>query len=320
MWHDEDYSSDQENSFSVTEPGLNGVVVYLYRDADGDGAFEPGTEPNRDGDPVYVTTTISGTSHVPPDLSPGYPDGIYGFDMSGLDAYEYYWVWVDESTLQPAGTWILTTGSNPQLVYYQGGDDFTIDFGYVYAGPPQSLGSIGDYVWEEGGYPLNNWQGDLGDWGINDVVVELWKGGVLQDTFTTITDTVTGDLGYYLFEGLAAGDYVVKLADSNFEQGGRLYDFSFVTRYGDDGNPNPDERDSDFDPASRSALVTLLVGEQNLTIDAGLNAPAAPTAVTLSSFAARSSAGGSASPVWPGLAGVTILAAGSLFWKKRRTS
>ncbi|MBM4467883.1 MAG: hypothetical protein FJ014_20430 [Chloroflexi bacterium] len=44
---------------------------------------------------------------------------------------------------------------------------------------------------------------------------------------------------------------------------------------------------------------------------------AKPTAVTLSTFAARSSAGGLASPLWLGLAGLT-LAAGSLFWVKRR--
>ena len=44
-----------------------------------------------------------------------------------------------------------------------------------------------------------------------------------------------------------------------------------------------------------------------------------PTAVTLSSFAAESSAGGSVNPLWLGLAGLT-LAAGSLFWVKRRAS
>ncbi len=48
------------------------------------------------------------------------------------------------------------------------------------------------------------------------------------------------------------------------------------------------------------------------------NAPLLPpTAVTLSSFAANSSAGGSVNPLWLGLAG-TVLAAGSLFWAKRR--
>lgn len=44
-----------------------------------------------------------------------------------------------------------------------------------------------------------------------------------------------------------------------------------------------------------------------------------PTVVTLSSLTARSSAGGSASGLWLGLTGLTVLvAAGSLFWAKRR--
>lgn len=42
-----------------------------------------------------------------------------------------------------------------------------------------------------------------------------------------------------------------------------------------------------------------------------------PTAVTLSSFAAK--AGGLASPLWLGVAGLTVLAAGTLFWAKRRS-
>lgn len=44
------------------------------------------------------------------------------------------------------------------------------------------------------------------------------------------------------------------------------------------------------------------------------------TAVTLSSFDAKSSAGGPVSPLWLGLAGLTVLAAGSLAWAKRRAS
>jgi uncharacterized repeat protein (TIGR01451 family) len=46
---------------------------------------------------------------------------------------------------------------------------------------------------------------------------------------------------------------------------------------------------------------------------------AGPTAVTLSSFAAESSAGGAVSPLWLG-AGLMVLAAGSLFWIKRGAS
>ncbi len=174
-------------------------------------------------------------------------------------------------------------------------------------------GSLGDYVWEDFGE--NSVQGDLFDIGINGVVVELWKGGVQQDTFTTINDPDTGNPGYYLFENLTAGTYTVKVADSNFDESGDpLYGYTFVTQ-----NAGTDDTlDSDFDPATKSASVTLGAGEHNRTIDAGLKAGGTPTAVTLSSFAAKSSAGGVASPLWLGLAGLTVVSAGSLFWTKRR--
>ena len=48
-----------------------------------------------------------------------------------------------------------------------------------------------------------------------------------------------------------------------------------------------------------------------------LGEEAAPTSVAVSSFAAKSSAGGSVNPLWLGFVG-TVLAAGSLFWAKRR--
>jgi uncharacterized repeat protein (TIGR01451 family) len=69
-------------------------------------------------------------------------------------------------------------------------------------------------------------------------------------------------------------------------------------QYDIDSTPNnypPDEDDSD---------------------SAGGNAN--PTAVTLSSFGAGSSAGGLARPLWLGLVGLTLVAAGSLFWARRR--
>jgi hypothetical protein len=108
------------------------VAVYLYS-SDGDAAFEPGS-----GDTLlYSTTTISGTSRTPD----GWPNGIYGFDMSLLGPGEY-WVWVDESTLPNPGLnmqWVSTTGNNPFRLTYPGGDVFSIDFGYVAESTPTAV-------------------------------------------------------------------------------------------------------------------------------------------------------------------------------------
>ncbi|MGA9350608.1 MAG: hypothetical protein WBW48_17645 [Anaerolineae bacterium] len=97
-------------------------------------------------------------------------------------------------------------------------------------------------------------------------------------------------------------------------------------------NPSTANPDFEFIINNFSSLRTPGSGEEmldfNFVVRAGSRVDAGtgedilkfdwnPTAVTLSSFAAKSSAGGSASPLWLGLAGLTVLAAGSLFWAKR---
>ncbi len=161
--------------------------------------------------------------------------------------------------------------------------------------------SIGDYVWDD-----QNGDGEQGsqfDVGINGVVVELYQDGVWQESFTTKNHPDTGDPGWYLFENLDAGNYVVRVADSNFESGGTLCDYALTT-------------------ANNPLSVHLGEGEAYSGADFGYEAlaspagPAEPTAVTLSSFVA-SSASERASH-WPGLTVVAMLVAGGTLWIRRR--
>ncbi len=161
--------------------------------------------------------------------------------------------------------------------------------------------SIGDYVWDD--QDGDGKQGSEFDVGINGVVVELYKDGVWQENFTTQNHPDAGDPGWYLFDNLDAGNYVVKVADSNFESGGTLYDYALTT----DNNP---------------LSVHLAEGEAYSGADFGYEAlaspagPAEPTAVSLSSFMV-SSASQEASR-WPGLAVLATLAAGGTLWIRRR--
>jgi hypothetical protein len=166
--------------------------------------------------------------------------------------------------------------------------------------------SIGDYVWDD--QDGDGEQGGEFDVGINGVVVELYKDDVWQENSTTQNNPDTGDSGWYLFENLDAGNYVVKVADSNFESGGMLYDYALTT----DNNP---------------LSVCLEEGETYSEADFGYEALAspagpAPTAVTLASFAARSSAAGLVSQgpflLWSCLVGLTGLAMGGVLWVRRR--
>jgi len=175
------------------------------------------------------------------------------------------------------------------------------------------LQGIGDYVWwDEDG------EGDQDEdppTGLDDVIVELYSGSCPPTGDPIATDTTSGG-GYYYFGSLEAGDYCVKLADSNFESGGALYNYRSLTDQNAAGVP--DDKDSDFDPTNHTVSVTLIAGAgDDLTIDAGVEYTDPPTVITLSSFAAKSSTGGWAS-LWLGLVGLMVLAAGTLFWAKRR--
>ncbi len=96
--------------------------------------------------------------------------------------------------------------------------------------------------------------------GINGVTVRLLdSGGTVYGT------TVTAGGGYYRFDGLLAGDYVVEVAASNFAIGGPLDGLASSTGLGQQANPNTDidSDDNGIDsPAPslsgiRSGTVTL---------------------------------------------------------------
>ncbi len=161
--------------------------------------------------------------------------------------------------------------------------------------------SIGDYVWDDQNGDKE--QTSEFDVGINGVVVELYKDGIWQESFTTQNHPSSGEAGWYLFDSLDAGDYVVKVADSNFESGGVLHDYTLTT---------------DNHPLS----VHLEQGETFSEADFGYVAvaypagPAEPTAVTLSSFMASSASRGASH--WPWLTLLATLAAGGALWTKQR--
>jgi hypothetical protein len=166
--------------------------------------------------------------------------------------------------------------------------------------------SVGDYVWDD--QDGDGKQGGGFDVGINGVVVELYQDGVWQENSTTRDNPDTGDPGWYLFENLDAGNYVVKVADSNFESGGMLYNYALTT----DNNP---------------LTMFLEEGETYSEADFGYEALASPadpgdndepTAVILSSFAVSSASGGVSH--WPWLAVWATLAAGGMLWIRRQRS
>ena len=218
------------------------------------------------------------------------------------------------------------------------------------------LGNIGDYVWVDDG-PTAGLQEPTGvpsdTGGINGVEMELWvdvdadgtfseTADSLVKTMTTTDNPVTGEGGWYLFTNLSPGTYFVRIAPQEFDSGGTLFNYGPTV-------PNKegigDALDSDGDNPTCPYSPTIKTGEcgqigfennilakttltrdadghvaDNLTIDFGVVPQGPPTAITLSSFAARPSIDDSRRWLWLGLAGVTVVVAGSLFRAKRRHS
>ncbi len=147
--------------------------------------------------------------------------------------------------LGPGDTTLLPTGRS----------NLTVDFGFFLT--PVTTYSLGNRVWLD-----SNDSGtiDGGERGIGGVVVNLYPvtGGVPSATPSRILTTDAN--GYYLFDNLPAGDYIVEIPASNFGAGAPLAGLHSSTP--DETNPNADvdSNDNGIGAGSgtvRSGIVTL---------------------------------------------------------------
>ncbi|MCX6354372.1 MAG: hypothetical protein NTZ78_05650 [Candidatus Aureabacteria bacterium] len=176
VWFDYDGDGLQD----AGEPGIQNIKVTLTGDVDGDG----------DTDTVSMNT-----------------DEFGWYDFTGLYPGPYT-ATVDQSDPDlPPGSSITTTGV--YNVDLDPGEDFNdADFGFNVA---PKAGAIGDFVWnDKDGDGLQ----DSGEPGFGNVSIELWRDGDLDGIYETkVSATRTNAVGYYLFAGLIAGNYEVRVTD-----------------------------------------------------------------------------------------------------------
>ncbi|NKC29403.1 SdrD B-like domain-containing protein [Falsiroseomonas selenitidurans] len=218
VWRDLNANGVQDGG----EPGARGVTVRLL---DAGGAV------------IATTVTALNGSYLFDDLLPG----TYSVQFTAPNGAVF--------TTKDAGgndgrdsDADLVTGKTQQVTLTSGQENKTLDAGLLVAA------SIGDRVWAD--YDRDGQQ-DGAEPGIGGVTVRL-----LSTTGTVLATTTTDASGFYLFDGLRPGDYVVRF---NTPSG-------YTATLQNVGN---DASDSDAAANGRTGTITLGQGSVVLTVDAG---------------------------------------------------
>ena len=208
----------------------------VYEDLNGNGTQDPG-EPGIDGVTIDLLDA-AGTTTVATTTTAG--GGLYSFTT----APGSYQIEVNQTTLGLT-TPVQTQGTNPQTVTLTSGQTNTaIDYGYY------QPATLGNQVWvdmDEDGIQ------DGGEPGAAGITVNLLDAAGTSTLATTIT---AGD-GSYSFTGLAPGAYMVEFVTPGW-----------TITTADQGSD--DTLDSDPDPGTGRAPITLTSGQDETGLDAGL--------------------------------------------------
>ena len=273
VWNDVNNDGIQNDGVNA---GMGGVTLIL-------------TGTTGSGQSVTLTTvTAADGSYLFADLIPGtYQVAVApsNFDVGGvLEGY------VASPALQGGNTELDSNGSPSGIapvLLTSGSNDLSIDFGYNKPAVPGA--SLGDYVWVDSN---GDGQQNDGPSGLNGVTVNLYNAGVLIATTTTANDS-QGNPGHYLFNNLAPGSY-----SAEFMQPAG---YTFTAQ--DQGNDNSD---SDANSAGLTAPVTLVSGDNTLSLDAGLIAVIPNTASIGDSVWVDSNGNGQQDSGELGKGGVTV--------------
>ena len=227
------FDVDRDGRQDAGEPGIEGVTVILYNSA---------------GAAIGTTTTNSLGYYSFTDLSPD--DYSIGFQL--VTATGLVLTTPDIGTNDTADSDAnASTGRTPVTTLVPAENDPSFDAGYI-----SPFGSIGNFVWND--LDRDGVQ-DAGEPGISGVPVTL-----LNSSGSPIGSTFTDATGYYLFPNLQPGTYSVQFPTSLVDG----YTLSGQDLGGDDT--------TDSDPSKTTgitATVTLAVGQNITTIDAGYNSP-----------------------------------------------
>ena len=187
-----------EENLTAIPTGSVGDRVWL--DVDGDGVQDA-------GEPGLANVTVELVDSATGNVIAAQSTDINGNYMFHDLAPGTYQVQVNDATL-PAGL-VLSGGSDPSAMRTITTDEVFTDLDFGYTNGDATTAMIGDYVWVDAD---SDGVQDAGEPGIAGVFVEL----IDTATATVVATTTTDAGGFYLFSGIAAGSYEVRIADVNF--------------------------------------------------------------------------------------------------------
>ena len=259
-----------------SEPGVGGVEVQLINPETGDVVATTETDSEgyylftglRDGDEYvvripasefaeggplegYVSTEGNGETPPDPDDDTDSDDNGAGEKGANVDSAPITLTAGDEA----AGESDLPADSTDPAD--DENSNQTVDFGFVTT--PEL--SLGNRLW----FDLDNsGERDESEAGAPGVTVELFRdsdGDGEPDSDVAFQTTVTDENGYYVFDGLTQGDYLVRIPASEFADGGSLEGWYSSTGSGE-ANDDIEDDDSGIDPETLggdvwSSVVTL---------------------------------------------------------------
>lgn len=193
VWEDDNGNGLQDD----IESGINGVTVSLYADFNNDGV------PDFPDFPSCITTTIDDPSSG----EPGYYifhvyqsnyiigfDGPSGFTISESGSGNNA---ANDSDPNPATGLTSTISVSPGQVITD------IDAGFY------TSSGIGGTVWND---VNGNGVQDDGEEGINDVVINIYdESGILINSLSTSTDTISGEVGAYCFDEIPPSSFYTEI-------------------------------------------------------------------------------------------------------------
>ncbi|RRR71813.1 MAG: hypothetical protein EI684_10980 [Candidatus Viridilinea halotolerans] len=137
--------------------------------------------------------------------------------------------------------------------------------------------SLGNRIWRDDN---NDGIRDAGEPGIENVIVRLLTpaGVPVTDTNGLVVTATTNISGYYRFDNLLAGDYIVEVVSDNFTPGQPLEGHFSSTGAGKEVEPNDDDDNNDNGIVSTTPAVNgIRSGTITLGNDGGANEPTGET-------------------------------------------